>query len=114
MFDSLYVPDRRDADVFGDLYKPPARFQHGQEHVIVTIPKVPGSDGQPVEILECRMPARFFTVRALASENSIGDPKPGFELGTGSGDEMARLALELAQAISEGMISVYPGEREAA
>lgn len=77
--------------------------------IIATFPKVPGSDGQPVEILEYRTPTRF-TVRALQSVDSIGELKPGFELGAGSGTN----ALELARAIAEGMIGVYPGEREAA
>lgn len=61
------------------------------------------SDGQPVELIETCLPARFYTIKALEHEG-----KPGYELGTGSGDEMLQLAITVAEAIADGMLGLNP------
>lgn len=104
MLDALYKPDVRDRSIFGANYTPPEKFAHGEWVTVARFEKEPGGDGQPVEIDECRMPARFFRLRALDSTNSVGDPKPGFSLSTGSGDEMGRLMARLATEIAAGMV----------
>lgn len=68
--------------------------------------KVPGSDGQSVEIYDSRWPARFYRLRALPDKNSIGAEVLGFTLSTGSGREMAELMVQLAKAISQGMVAM--------
>lgn len=103
-----YETRHSDGVAFGDKYRAPPRIEYGVETVVAYYPKASG-DGQPVEILECRMPARFYRLRALPSTNSGGDPIPGFELSTGSGDEVAKLVATLAQAITEGMLGLYTG-----
>src|SRR3990167_4274391 len=97
LFGPLYKPDARDRAIFGEYYVPEAEpFEHGAWHVVARIPKS-GGDGQPVEIDECRMPARFFRLRALADVDGGGRPRRGFALSTGSGDAMGRLILALGQ-----------------
>lgn len=89
-------------------YKPPKKFEHGKDTLVVSIPKVENGDGHPVEIWECRMPATFYRVRVLPSKNSCNEAKPGFELSTGSGEEMGRLSVNIALAVSEGMLCGEP------
>lgn len=105
IFDSLYYPDERDRVVFGDRYCPPEKFSHGDWHKVAVYEKGEGGDGQTVEIDESRLPARFFRIRGLPSQNSIGEPVPGFEVTTGS--SMEKLAHEIALAASEGMLCVH-------
>lgn len=104
-FPQMYLPDADDRDIFGGAYAPPERFTHGEWHKVASYPKA-GSDGQPAEVYEFRMPARFFRVVCLPSVNSIGQPVPGFALETGSGEEMGRLCVTIARAAALGMIGV--------
>lgn len=104
-WNSMYAPDARDREIFGDLYDPPVQFEHGKWHRVLRIEKDPiDGDGQTVEIDECRMPARFFRLRALADVNSVGDPNPAFVFATGSGDDMDHLVVQMARAIAGGML----------
>lgn len=105
LFPSLYSPDARDAALFGDHYAPPERFSHGGWHKVAEFPKT-AEDGQPCEIYECRYPARFFKLVALESRNSIDEPKTGFALSTGSGDEVGALMVALATQIAGGMVGL--------
>jgi hypothetical protein len=108
----LYFPDRRDTDIFGDHYKPPKKFQYGKWHRIVTLRKEKRGDGGDAFIFECRMPARFFKVVVPDYENSVGEKKKGFTLQTGSGDEMGKLAMQIAHAASKGMLGLYEEDEE--
>ena len=87
-----------------------ANEAHSAWHTVTRLEKR-GGDGQPVEIDECRMPARFFRLRALASVNSVGEPIEAFTLVTGSGDKLGRLMLRLAKEIVDGCVGI---EREEA
>jgi hypothetical protein len=58
-------------------------------------------DGQPVDIDEQRLPARFYRIRAHATST-----RPAFTLSTGSGDAMHLLALRLGHEIARGMIGL--------
>jgi hypothetical protein len=104
MIDSWYTPDHRDRDVFGDDYNPPQVFVHGESHLIATLDPSPNSDGQQVLIYECRLPARFFTIKVMPGLNSIGEPNEGVCIGTGSGD--GTLAYQIAQGFQTGMLGV--------
>jgi hypothetical protein len=101
---SFYAPDQRDRDVFGELYDPPAEFDHLEWHRVATL-KGEG-DGRDVEIHELRAPARFFRIVAAQSVDSVGRVSPGFTMSTGSGDDMARLAVRIAEAIAQGMLGL--------
>lgn len=111
MFDFLYETDERDREIFGDAYCPPEKFEHGQWHTVARYEKDDeGGDGQPVEIDECRMPARFFRLRALPSTNSVNEPVAPFCLSSGSGDEVGRLFVQLAKAITRAMVGLGNAE----
>lgn len=103
LFPEAYVPNISDFDIFEGRYNPPKTFLYGADYVVARYPKV-GGDGYPVEVLETRLPAQFYTIRVLPSPNSMGKPRPGFKLGTGSG--CARLAHEIAKAVSQGMLAI--------
>lgn len=82
-------------------------LKHGKKTLIAKFPKTPpDGDGQPVEIYCSAYPAEFFEIRALKATNSVGDIKEAFKINTGSG--MSELARDIAQAISEGMLTVKP------
>ncbi len=103
--------DGRGIPTLGKWYKPPAEFPHAEDVLVATIPKLPSDgDGQPVTVYESRYPARFFKLVAKPAKNSMGKVNPGFEIGTGSGDEMADLIGTLALAVAEGMVGVRVGK----
>lgn len=96
-------PDQ-DIHMLGSDYRPPKEFESGMWYQVGVISKTPGSDGYDVTIQECRMPARFFQVCVQATENSVGQTRPGFTLCTGSGE--GELAAQLAQLFSIGMLAL--------
>lgn len=65
-------------------------------------------DGQPVNLYECRMPARFYRIAAMASADSVSAPMAGFTLETGSG--CRELAESIAKAIAGGMLGLLEKE----
>jgi hypothetical protein len=99
---------RRPIVSLGAAYQPPQEFKHGAASVIAKLPAEP--DGYAVEVLEERLPARFFTVKALPTADSTGKIRPGFRVTTGSGDDMGEIAGEVAKAIAGGMIGFHPEE----
>jgi hypothetical protein len=105
MFRDCYLPDDRDREIFGARYNPPKEFVHGEWYSVARFPKT-SEDGHEVEIDECRWPSRFFRLRALPTFNSIQESKPGFTLSTGSGDDMGRLLVQVAEAIANGMLGL--------
>lgn len=64
-----YGADERDRVIFGKRYCGPETFTHGGWHLVCRVEKRKGGDGQPCEIYEGRMPARFFKLVALPSES---------------------------------------------
>lgn len=99
----LYGTGPADRAIFGSDYRPPVSFDDHGWHTVVRLEKS-DSDGQPVEIDESRMPARFYRLRALESIDSGGEVVPGFTLSTGSGHEVGQLIYALGKAIAAGMI----------
>jgi hypothetical protein len=57
--------------------------------------------GQPVDIDEQRLPARFYRIRAHATSS-----RPAFTLSTGSGSDMHQLALHVGWAIARGLLGL--------
>jgi hypothetical protein len=112
-FNFLYSGlEAREKSILGNLhYVGPSQFNHGEWHTIAKIEKDPeDGDGQSVEIQECRMPARFFRLNVLAGNDSMGDPKAGYEVTTGSGYKVGLLVVSLAKQISKGMIGFEASE----
>lgn len=107
-FDNLLAPAylvRNEKAVFGDRWVfEGAAFEHGKETLIAQYPKPEPGDGQPVDVYCTAMPARFYRIAALASEDSVGEPKPAFSMSTGSG--MEELSHAIAEAIESGMLSM--------
>lgn len=90
----------------GKLYSHPVGgFEYGQDACVAIVRKDEGGDGQTCQVYECRMPATFYTVRVSPGVNSVGELKLGYEIGTGSGEEMGELAGQLAKQIAMGMIT---------
>lgn len=105
-FASAYVTDPSERKAFGARWCGPDKFEYGKWTSVARYPK-DGGDGQPA-VVECvAMPARFYRVRVAADNNSVGDPKPGYVLSTGSGNDMMTLAIRIAEAAAGGMIGVY-------
>jgi hypothetical protein len=106
IFDILYA-NEHPIESLGKAYKHPrGGFEHGKDFLVATLPGE--GDGQSVEVYECRLPARFFTLKVLAGPNSVGEPQIGYEVGTGSGD--GELAGHIAMAIANGMLAFKPKE----
>jgi hypothetical protein len=96
----FYQPQARDGSIFGRDYTPPSQFTHAAWHVVVMLPKT-STDGLDIEIEECRMPARFFRLRARQT-----DETPAVTIHTGSGDEIGALLYRIAQQMAAGMLGV--------
>ena len=116
MFDDLYIPYPEEKEVFGDKWCGPAKYPKRDSVLIAKYPKTPeDGDGQPVEVYgSAAGPARFYTAKVLPWANSAGEMKDGFEVSTGSGNEMAKLIKRIAIAISEGMIDFSPSNQATA
>lgn len=105
LFKQLYQ-EHKPIKSLGKRYKHPVSgFEHGQHACVAIVLKEEGGDGQTCQVFEERMPAVFYAVRVSPGINSVGELKPGYEITTGSGQEMGELAGEIAKAISSGMIS---------
>ena len=108
-FDCLYDHGADDViESLGRYFKAPECYSRDGT-LIAKVPKR-GRDGQSVEVYCTAMPVRFYTIKALPGKNSVGDHLPGFEFGTGSGQDMGELAGRMAIAISEGMLGFHPEE----
>lgn len=103
LFDGLYAPYDHERRAFGTAWCGPEKYSHGEEALCARYEASFDSDGQTVEVHCEAWPARFYRLRALAGNDSVGEPLPSFTLCTGSG--MAALAAEIAKAISTGMLS---------
>lgn len=106
-----YRPSQKTVETFGDHWCGPESTAPWEE-VLVARYKCdpPGSDGQPVEVYMTMAPAEFFRVKALPDKAFDGKEIPGFQMGTGSG--AAKLAHDMALAISEGMLGLEELDEE--
>jgi hypothetical protein len=105
MLDFLNEPYECELRAFGKHWCGPKILEHGERNLIARYEKDDGSDGQSVEVYAIPMPARFYVIKVLAGENSIGDAKPAWELGTGSGQHS--LAAKIAEAVRAGMLALH-------
>jgi len=93
----------------GELYSHPiGGFKAWEPVCVAIVRKDAGGDGQTCQVFEKRAPATFYTVRVSPGTNSVGELKLGYEITTGSGQEMGELAGQLAKAIAQGMIGFEP------
>jgi len=106
MFEEMYAVRQSEKTIFGEEWCGPESFEEYEKTLVATYPKVPGSDGNDVEIYCSASPSRFYEVTAIESENSVNEKVDGFSLSTGSGEEMAVLAVTMAKAIQQGMLSI--------
>lgn len=112
--DFLYERGNQELEqVLGDDYKPEGPFKHGADVVVARLPKESG-DGLAVVIHECRMPARFYSIEAEPGADSMGRPKAGYRIGTGSGGDgrMEKWVVDTARLITTGMIGFHVGAKE--
>lgn len=107
LLDSCYRSRDDEIAAFGTRWIGPSRFEHGHDTLVARYDPPDDSDGQPVEIYCCALPARSYTLKALPGRNSCGEPVRPFELGTGTGTEMAVLLAYMADAISNGMLAMH-------
>ena len=110
IFDGIYEPYPSERAAFGDAWCGPEHYEHCKDYLVARYETAEDSDGLTCEVYCCAMRARFYTLKALAGANSVGDQKPGFVLSTGSG--MAEWAAQTAKHIAEGMVVVARGEAE--
>ena len=102
MFDGLYTPYQHELEAFGDNWCGPDVYPHMQDVLCASYKAAEGGDGQSVDVYCCAMPARFYKIVARPGVNSVGDPIPAWEFGTGS--SASKLAAEMAHAASKGML----------
>jgi hypothetical protein len=105
MFEQLYDVKPEESEVFGLNWCGSTKFEKHTPMLIAKFTKDKDSDGQDVEVYCSAAPARFFTIKALDSTNSVNEINKGFTLETGSG--MAVLTKQIAEAISSGMLGIY-------
>lgn len=100
----LYYSTTQDAEDLGlgDAYQPPEIFNHGETTLVAKLQAE--GDGHDVEVYECRLPATFFTIKALPRIDHNGKKCNGFSLSTGS--SMAKIAGQIANSIANGMLSI--------
>ena len=85
-------------------------FEYAKWTRFAHIEKEKDGDGQCVEVDAAMYPATFYRIRALAGVNSADEPTEAFTLTTGTG--VARLVLDIAKAISEGMLAMHTEKGE--
>lgn len=105
MFDKYNIVHDSERMPFGEHWCGPDQFEPHKETLVATYPKnPPDGDGQSVNVYCTAAPARFYTIRTQAGEDSMGYPQPGFTLSTGSSEQ--NLAAAIAEAISKGMLGM--------
>ena len=108
-FASCYIVRDEDRKLFGKNWCGPEKYEHGKRVLIAKYKKQEKSDGQDVEVYCFAMPATFYIIKALRGKNSINKPQSPYEVSTGAnGTEMTKLAVTIAEQISEGMLGFYP------
>lgn len=104
MFDHLYGVSNDERAVFGSNWCGGIEFEKYTPMLIAKFKKPENSDGHDVEVYCSAAPARFFTIKALDSTNSVNEVNKGFTLETGSG--MGEFSKQIAEAISSGMLGI--------
>jgi len=101
----LYRVTHDERQLWGDKWTGVEKFRHAEETLIAVFPKT-HPNGQDVEVYCSALPARFYKLKALHGTDSLGSPKAGFVLATGSGTGMAELTKLMAEAISRNMLGL--------
>lgn len=104
LFSDTFPPYPEERAIFGKHWVGPESYRIHEESLIARYESDEDSDGQTVEIYCYPAPARFYKIRVLDSPNSVGEMQKGFEMGTGS--SCAKLAADIGEAISEGMLEL--------
>lgn len=104
----LLTPQDDEIAAFGSNWLGVHQYPFQQNVLIASYPAGEGSDGQSTEVYCYAAPARFYEIKVLAETNSVGEMKPAYSVGTGSGE--AAMAATVAKAISEGMLAFTPGD----
>ena len=84
MFDCLYETKEM-KKILGTSFCGPDRLPHFEEVRIAIFEEDHENDGYGVELYCTATPAKFFTIKALDSKNSVGDQQKGFKFSTGTG-----------------------------
>lgn len=105
--DFMHETSQDERAAFGSHWCGPDQMPHATMVKVATYHKPDGSDGHDCEVWCEAWPARFYSVRAAATVNSVGENKAGFSIGTGSGQH--RWAALTAKLIADGMIGLEPG-----
>jgi hypothetical protein len=100
----MYEARIEERHAFGSNWCGPDIFPHATDVVVARYEKT-CDDGFVVEITCYALPARCYRVVALPGENSCNEPRPGFTLSTGSGNEARNWCIMTARLIADGMIS---------
>ncbi|MBU1249472.1 MAG: hypothetical protein KKB70_12280 [Proteobacteria bacterium] len=100
----LYEGESELAQALGELYTHPERFPYGEDVLIASLKDDGAYPLQVVDIYETRIPAVFYTIKVQDAVEEDGTVRKGFALLTGTGQ--ASLALNVAQAIHEGMLGL--------
>lgn len=105
VFARMYEPYQSELAAFGDAWcMKSTTLKHCEDVLVAFYQKERNGDGRSVEVYCCALPARFYTIKAMPSVDSAGEELKPFEMSTGSG--MARLAADIADAISKGMLGL--------
>lgn len=99
---SMYIPHEDEKKVFGRHWCGPEEYLPWEKVLVARYPKLEGGDGQDVEIYCVAVPARFYSIRVLAGENSVKTYLPAYKIETGSG--ASTVAALLGKEISRGML----------
>ena len=102
MLDILYKTDEI-KHYLRDRFCGPEIMPHAKEVRVGTFNKIE-DDGYNVELSATFLPADFYTIKALDSTNSIGEPQKGFMLSTGSGE--LTTAVLICEKIADGMLDL--------
>lgn len=100
--DFLYEAYQDDIEAFGPNWCGPQKFDYGKWALVAEY-GASNSDGQPVSVYCCAMPARFYRLLVAAT-----DSKPAYHVRTGTigGKRAAALAKEIAQ----GMVGFHASD----
>ncbi len=106
MFDSLRIPYQHEVLAFGENWCGPHTYEMYKEQLVARYESSDENDGQTVEVYCTIAPARFYTIKVLEGRDSVGNKKAAYAFQTGSGLDMAKLAANMGEAISEGMLGL--------
>ncbi len=103
----MNLHDARDYEMaaFGPQWCGPDRYAHWEKTLVARYPKdTEEGDGQPCEVYCTAAPARFYTIKVLQADDSMGKSQSPWALAFGSGSH--DLVATMAKAIAQGMVGL--------